>query len=376
MNPDVHLDPGTSFQSKSRGEIHVYLYLPTFNELWAIKPAMEMTFLTVILILLSESAVTFYVHSYILPNGTLKSFIVVLLLFNSGAYAFNKLIIYPFFRSPLRHLPRPASGFWPIIGHGLIMFQRPPGEPFLRFTKNTANDGIIYWRSLFHADRLLVTSPAAIADILVHNSYDFEKPPETRNFLRKFLGNGLLTSEGDEHKHQRKDIMPAFHFRHIKELYPVFWSKSIELCKSIKNELQEGSDSVIDITHFSAKVAMDIIGLAGLGRDVGSLRNSDDELIKNYEEILDPTFERFLYFILHLIFPPWLIKALPWKLNKSVETTTTNLNRMCREFVVEKKDRLKLESSESKDILSIMLRSNNFSDHGLADQLLTFLAAG
>jgi cytochrome P450 len=37
---------------------------------------------------------------------------------------------------------------------------------------------------------------------------------------------------------------------------------------------------------------------------------------------------------------------------------------------------MKHESRESVDILSIMIRSNNFSDQNLVDQLLTFLAAG
>jgi cytochrome P450 len=337
---------------------------------------MEITFTSVILIAVTESAVTFYLFPHLLPAWSLTFLICMFLLLNLSIYTFYNLIVYPFFRSPLRHLPQPPSGFWPFIGHGMSMFERPPGEPQLRFMKSTANDGIIYWRGFLHVDRLLVTSPAAIADVLVHNSYDFEKPLWTRNFLRKFLGNGLLMTEGDEHKHQRKDIMPAFHFRHIKELYPVFWSKSIELCESVKTELMEKSDGVIDIGHFSSRVTMDIIGLAGLGRDIGSLRNNDDELIKNYEEILEPTYERFAYFVLHLIFPSWFIKALPWKLNDSVKITTSNLKRICREFVAEKKSRLKVESQESKDILSIMLRSNNFSDNGLADQLLTFLAAG
>jgi cytochrome P450 len=37
---------------------------------------------------------------------------------------------------------------------------------------------------------------------------------------------------------------------------------------------------------------------------------------------------------------------------------------------------MKNESQESVDILSIMIRSNDFSDDNLVDQLLTFLAAG
>jgi cytochrome P450 len=106
------------------------------------------------------------------------------------------------------------------------------------------------------------------------------------------------------------------------------------------------------------------------------LRNGDDELIKNYEEILEPTTEKGVYFLMHLLFPPWLIAILPWKLNERVRIITGNLKQICTDFVVEKKSKMKLESEEGRDILSIMIRSNNFSDADLVDQLLTFLAAG
>jgi cytochrome P450 len=257
----------------------------------------------------------------------------------------------------------------------LEMFERPSGAFHSKLVREVDNDGLICWRGFFHSERLIATTPAAIADVLVHNSYDYEKPPWARSFLRTFLGDGLLVVEGDEHRHQRKHVMPAFHFRHIKELYPFFWLKSMELCTSIKTELQEKADNVIDVGHFSVKVTMDIIGLAGLGRDIGTLRSDEDELVKNYEEILQPTFERFIYFVLHLLLPKWLIKAIPWKVNDSVERTTSDLRRICNDFVSEKKSRIKVESQESKDILSILLRSNNFSDDTLVAQLLTFLAA-
>jgi cytochrome P450 len=256
------------------------------------------------------------------------------------------------------------------------MFTRPPGNWHLKMMKETPNDGIIHHHSFLYEDRILLTRPSSIAEVLVHKPYDFEKPPWVRTFLRQFLGDGLLMAEGDEHKHQRKQIMPAFSFRHIKELYPVFWSKSVELCEVVKRELWERPGGVLEVGHFSTQVTMDIIGMAGLGRDIGSLRNSDDQLISNYEEILEPTREKGVYFVLHLIFPPALIKALPWKLNERVRVTTGNLNRICKEFVQEKRARLKMESQESVDILSVMMRSENFSDDGLVDQLLTFIAAG
>ena len=65
-----------------------------------------------------------------------------------------------------------------------------------------------------------------------------------------------------------------------------------------------------------------------------------------------------------------------WKLNETVRKIAINIRTICREFVQEKKEKMKVESQNHGDILSIMMRSNNFSDDGLVDQLLTFLAAG
>jgi len=156
----------------------------------------------------------------------------------------------------------------------------------------------------------------------------------------------------------------------------VFWSKSVALCAALHRKLSESEAKVLEIGHYSTQVTLDIIGLAGLGRDIDSLRNSDDALIENYEELLEPSTEKAVYFFVHLLFPQWFIEKLPWKLNERTRIITINLKRICTDFVVQKKLNIKQESQESRDILSIMMRSNNFSDSNLVDQLLTFLAAG
>lgn len=339
---------------------------------------MEVTPVNVVLLSLAETAVVFNLFPDVSPGSTLASSFAYIVSANLLIFALYKSIVYPFFLHPLNHLPE-AKGFIPILGHSLMMFERPSGEAHRRIMVATPNEGIIHTRGFFHTTRLLVTSPAALADILVHNNYDWEKPVWARTFLRKILGDGLLMTEGDEHKHHRKLIMPAFHFRHIKELYPIFWNKSVEMCDVVRTSLVNEPSKVLELGHYSTQVTLDIIGLAGLGREIGSLRNSDDEMIENYEEILEPTSEKGFYFLLHLIFPPWFIGMLPWKLNKRVVVTTTNLKRICGEFVAEKKAKMKLDgvaSEKDRDILSIMMRSNDFSDENLVDQLLTFMAAG
>ena len=221
------------------------------------------------------------------------------------------------------------------------MFQQPLGSAYLKMAKDHPNADIIHFRVWGNDDRLFPVSPQALAEILVHKSYDFEKLPGVRNFLRQFLGDGLLMTEGEEHRHQRKHLLPAFSFRHVKDLYPIFWQKSVELCQAVEGEMAERRSDVVDITHFATKVTMDIIGLAGMGRDMQTLKNGADELVETYEEILEPTAEKAIYFVLHLLIPSWVIQWLPWRINERVKVTTGNLKRICRELVREKKGSMK-----------------------------------
>lgn len=62
------------------------------------------------------------------------------------------------------------------------------------------NDGVLYYRWLFNESRVLVTSPKALAEVLVQRNYEFIKPGRIRKGLGRLLGVGILLAEGDEHK--------------------------------------------------------------------------------------------------------------------------------------------------------------------------------
>lgn len=242
------------------------------------------------------------------------------------------------------------------------------------------NSGLILVPGFFNSPGLILTNAESLAEVLVRKSYDYEKPTEVRNFLRQVLGDGLILTEGEEHKFQRKHLLPAFSFRHIKELVPVFWSRSLKLREEIGKEISEkrGGDgsAVVELNHWANKVTLDIIGVAGLGRDFKALSNADDPLVKNYEEILEPTSEKLVFFIFNLVFGRKLVSWLPWGLNERLMATTGTLRGFCHDLVREKRETMKKEGSEQLDILSLLIKSNCFGDDTLVDQLLTFIAAG
>ncbi|KAK7553582.1 putative P450 monooxygenase [Phyllosticta citricarpa] len=307
-----------------------------------------------------------------------------LIAINFGVWAFYRVAIYPFFFSPFRHLPQPKEGGYPIINQGLVIMKKPPGAEFLKWMRNIPNEGLIMFRGILNMERLLPTDPKYLSEILVHKSYDFEKPGRARRFLRIILGDGLIIVEGDEHRFQRKSLMPFFSYRNIKDLYGIFFAKSGQFMDCLSQEIDENSKktendagAVVEINHWSTKVTLDIIGVAALGRDFNSLRNTDDPVVPLYEEILEPTAEKALFFTLHLIGFEKIVRLLPWKINERLDYTTSSLRKLCRQFLADKKEKVKLDTEGvQKDILSVIMRSNQFGDELLIDELLTFLAAG
>ncbi|XXG98859.1 hypothetical protein Hte_005189 [Hypoxylon texense] len=258
-------------------------------------------------------------------------------------------------------------------------------ELLLDIIQDIPNDGLVALREVTDS-RLLVTAPNVLADLLVHNSYDFEKPQNMRKFLGSVLGKGLVTTEGDEHKFLRKNSLNAFSFRRVKGLYPMIWKNSIAFTEALEDNIRQQSakaDETSDppkgkaeITRWASKVTLNIIGIAGLGHDFNVLQNSDDPLVENYETIFNPSKQMLLYFILSAWFSVRLVRMLPWKMNQVFEQATVALRRICSQLVRDKREAIRKNEGDNVDILSLLIQSENFSDNDLCDQLLTYLAAG
>ena len=339
---------------------------------------------------------------YTVPNALPERFsraVIRCLEYNVGLAIVFNVFIYPFFFNPLRHLPGPTvshSKFDPghpanhtqsynlLYGNGTAQFSKPLGQEILNWVETIPNDGLLRFRGFFNADRLIPTTPETLKSVLADNSYDFEKPSGVRKFLRMILGAGLILVEGDVHKFQRKNVLPSFQLKHLKELYRVFWGKGAELAGAIEVEIDEknhektqtGEEPVVEFGEWATRVTLDIIGVAGMGRDFGAIKDSNDELVQAYNLLLEPTFANAIYFATNIIGPQDLVQKLPWKQNTELREITGKLKQFCLDIVRRKKAALKAGGKAGDDLLTLLIKSDSFSDQGLVDQMLTFLAAG
>jgi cytochrome P450 len=119
---------------------------------------------------------------------------------------------------------------------------------------------------------LMPTNAKSLSEVLVTKAYDYQKEPQSRKLLRLILSDSLVVSEGDIHRFQRKNIQPMFNFRTVKALYPLIWSKAIEVTQCIKAELAVDSsgsgrdEAVIEVNQWANRATLDVIGVAALGR--------------------------------------------------------------------------------------------------------------
>lgn len=331
---------------------------------------------------------------HLLLGGSIWKTIPLLIILQAIPYLIYSILLYPIYLTPLRKFPQ-APNSHPLLGQFRRITREPTGEPMKDWMENVPNEGIIYYRTFLNAGRVLITSPKALQEVLQTKSYDFVKPWQIREGLGRLLGVGILLAEGDEHKRQRKNLNPAFAFRHVKELYPVFWGKGVEMVAAMNAAISGDQTSgqpnghsgtgdaekpkasnVLEVNGWASRTTLDIIGVAGMGQDFNAIAKPDNELYTTYQNIFTPNRTARILGILSLIIPTWFLRALPLRRNDDINAASSTVKRVARDLIQTKKAKLEKGQSSDVDILSVALESGGFSDEDLVNQLMTFLAAG
>jgi cytochrome P450 len=147
-----------------------------------------------------------------------------------------------------------------IPGGSLFLFRRDP----LKFLTEAARDyGDVAHIRLGPQDIFLVNNPDYIRDVLVTNNKNFVKS-RGLEVAKRFLGEGLLTSEGEFHRRQRRLIQPAFHKQRIDAYAQVM----TDCAARIRDRWKDGE--TLDIAGQMNQVTLAIVGKTLFDADVES----------------------------------------------------------------------------------------------------------
>jgi cytochrome P450 len=222
--------------------------------------------------------------------------------------------------------------------------------------------GDIVWMRFLYVPALFLYHPNEVEYVLATNAKNFIKSMSLRsNFFQRLVGNGLLTSEGDEWKRARRLSQPAFHRERVASYGRVMVDYSNRLIAKWRDG--ETRDVHPDMMRLTLEIVVQCLFSADVSTDVDEVGATLKELIK-----------------------PFAAQAtLSWILNNRLPTPVhMRFHRQARKIdnVVYRIISERRASGEDKgDLLSMLLAARDedgsqMSDQQLRDEVMTLFLAG
>ncbi|KAI1098416.1 cytochrome P450 [Jackrogersella minutella] len=301
-----------------------------------------------------------------------------------------RVIIYPNFFSPLRHLPGPKD-------HNLILGQEvrkftaeSPISTQLQWMRKWPDAPFIRYLSFAGKEVLLVNSLAAYKAVLQTHVYDFVKPPFFARLVGEIVGVGLLFAEGEPHKRERRLLAGPFSVPSMRKLLPVFRAKARNLSKGFEDLLGDKAYATVEATETLSKSTMDTIGVTVLGLELDTISSMYPQGFQElYSKILHQGPLGQLISVVNAFVP--IRSIMPFEANRKFIKATADLRKMLRDIIEQRAATLadgtfKTKMGESRDLLTYMLEEAElrrketgkevWSVDDIIGHLLNFTSAG
>ena len=262
--------------------------------------------------------------------------------------------LYPFYLSPLRHIPTPPGP--PFFGQFFPLVTQEIGIPLRKW--HAEHGGIIRFILPFGIEGISVVDDAALKRVLTSNVHNYPKPLRLKEWMKSVLGDSILFAEGPDHSRQKKSMSAGFSLSSAKGAVSVFWEKSLLLTQLWKDELivENAKGKTFEIIEWISRLTMDITGVRGLGTEFDTLHNPNAPILEAYRLIL--AFDRVSSTLQDLtsFFP--IIGKLPTKMNREMQRAhdiiTTTTSEVIHRKTKEAQDATLLEKGD--DIISLMVQ--------------------
>ncbi|KAI0668208.1 cytochrome P450 [Trametes maxima] len=300
------------------------------------------------------------------------------------------------YKTTLKNLPGPPSPSW-IFGVMKAIQNEDNSVPQERWAAEYGST--IMYRGFLNLDRLWTLDTRALNHILTHSA-EYQKPEGARRSLAKIVGEGVLFTEGEQHRQQRRIMNPAFGPSQIRELTGIFLDKAKELRDVWMTQTGAGgAPSRVDVLKGLSKMTLDVIGLAGFNYQFNSLNQTgtQNELNDAFQEIFNPPASFTVLMFLKNLFP--VLDIIRDERSRRLDQAQDVMRRIGTQLIQEKKAQIRRELTKSKtgsdelerkdvqgrDLLTLLLKANmatdipdsqRLSDEDVLAQVPTFLVAG
>ncbi|HYE16418.1 MAG TPA: cytochrome P450 [Pyrinomonadaceae bacterium] len=246
---------------------------------------------------------------------------------------------------------------WP--GGHMLAFRRDP----LAFLGRTAREhGDVSQFRVGPQQFFLLNHPDLIRDVLVTHNERFHKGRALQR-AKRLLGEGLLTSEGEFHRRQRRLAQPAFHRQRVNSYARVMVEHAARASARWRDREE------LDISEEMMRLTLSIVGKTLFDADVES---DADEV----GEALTDVMELFNYLVL-----PYseLLEKLPLPASRRFRRARARLDAVIYRIIEERRR----SGADRGDLLSTLLLAvdeegggGRMTNEQLRDEVMTLFLAG
>jgi cytochrome P450 len=242
-----------------------------------------------------------------------------------------------------------------------------PGNPILLFEHLVATYGRASHYMLGPSHIVFLNDPQLIWEILINQPQSMIKE-RTQRRMKILLGEGLITSDGEIHKRQRRIAAPAFHRARIQN----YGAMMVDRAFAMREEWQPGQE--IDIAAEMMQLTLQVVARTLFNTDV----TSDVQAINDEVNVIMDLYNFLIALPKAEAMLHWPIPGL-MRFRKARKRLDAVVHRMIAEHQRDGVDR--------GDLLSMLISSRDedengegdhsaMSDEQLRDEVLTIFLAG
>jgi cytochrome P450 len=243
-----------------------------------------------------------------------------------------------------------------------LIIYGPGRDPLKYFTTLQRTYGDLVHVRMAGEHLFLVNDPRHVRDILTTNQHKFIKGRGLER-AKRLLGEGLLTSEGDAHLHQRRLLQPAFHRDRIASYASVMTA----LADRVRSGWREGA--TIDAAQDMMRLTLAIAGKTLFGADVESQAR---DVGRAMTDVLES-------FWLQMLPMPQLLEKMPIPALRRARAARAHLDDLIYGMIAERRT----APDSRHDLLSMLLDARDddsgrggLSDRQVRDEAMTIFIAG
>jgi cytochrome P450 len=238
-----------------------------------------------------------------------------------------------------------------------------PGNPIVLFEHLARTYGHMAHYRLVRSHIVFVNEPEFIHEILINQPQHFIKE-RTQHRMKILLGEGLITSDGEVHRRQRRIAAPAFHRQRIQAYGAIMVDRAAHL------RAQWPAHQPIDIASQMMQLALEVVARtlfnAEVTADVLQINDQVNVIMQLYNYLIAlPRAEAYMHWPL-----PGLVRF---------RRARTKLDQIVQRMIADHR----ADGVDHGDLLSMLLASRDeesdhsgMTDEQLRDEVLTIFLAG